>query len=270
MEKRIEIQGLNINYYDASQGDKTLLFLHGNSLGAKTYIKQLDSELLRKNYRLIAVDFPGYGGSDFAPNKKESYSFRGFARFLIDFTNALQLDDVVYVGHSAGGNYTLESHNELPNMSGIVLAGTTIDGKKPVETPTIHEHSDLPLLFKSQLSGDEAKIIAAMFFKKGSEVPDFVVDLILDCDPETRPNIISSAMNGEFDDEVEIVTQLSTPVAIFHGEHDQVVNFDYYATLTIPELWRNQVQVIPGSGHMMQWENAPVFNQLLLEFADSL
>lgn len=50
------------------------------------------------------------------------------------------------------------------------------------------------------------------------------------------------------------MTQLSTPVDIFHGEHDQVVNFDYYATLTIPELWRNQVQVIPGAGHMMQWD----------------
>jgi len=36
--------------------------------------------------------------------------------------------------------------------------------------------------------------------------------------------------------------------------------------LNIPGLWKNQVQIIPGSGHFPQLENPEVFNNILLNF----
>jgi hypothetical protein len=35
----------------------------------------------------------------------------------------------------------------------------------------------------------------------------------------------------------------------------------------MPTLWRGSVQEVPEAGHAAQWENAPVFDRLVGEFA---
>jgi pimeloyl-ACP methyl ester carboxylesterase len=71
---------------------------------------------------------------------------------------------------------------------------------------------------------------------------------------------------GSYKNEVEIVRNLTVPLAILHGKEDQFVNGEYFNRLQIPTLWRNAVQYVPHAGHNIQWERPSLFNYLLAKF----
>ena len=81
-----------------------------------------------------------------------------------------------------------------------------------------------------------------------------------------RAGLAASIKPGGYQDEVEIVANLSMPLAIFHGKEEQLVSEPYISKLTIPTLWRNEVQVITGAGHAPHWEQPERFNALLEAF----
>ena len=53
---------------------------------------------------------------------------------------------------------------------------------------------------------------------------------------------------------------------MLHGAEEQLVNGAYFASLTMPTLWRGAVQTIPGAGHAPQWETPQAFDALLEAF----
>jgi pimeloyl-ACP methyl ester carboxylesterase len=55
---------------------------------------------------------------------------------------------------------------------------------------------------------------------------------------------------------------------VLHGEAEQLVNGGYFASIVMPTLWRNGVQVIPGAGHTPQWEAPEAFDALLTAFIE--
>jgi pimeloyl-ACP methyl ester carboxylesterase len=59
---------------------------------------------------------------------------------------------------------------------------------------------------------------------------------------------------------------MTTPLAIVHGADEQLVNLDYIRSLTMPSLWRDEVQIIEDAGHAPHWERPDRFNALLAEF----
>jgi len=71
------------------------------------------------------------------------------------------------------------------------------------------------------------------------------------------------------DDSVREVIAVSTmfaPLAIVHGEHEQLVNVAYLQSLNAPTLWRGAVQIVTGAGHATNWGQPEQFNALLEAF----
>lgn len=53
---------------------------------------------------------------------------------------------------------------------------------------------------------------------------------------------------------------------MLHGAQEQLINGGYFDTLTMPTLWRGNVQVIADAGHLPQWEQPERFDALLDAF----
>jgi 3-oxoadipate enol-lactonase len=110
------------------EGAIPVVFLHGIGGGARLWSNQLDSFSAR--FRAIALDLPGYGGSQ--PLAKTS--IRTYAEAVADFVRALGLSSPVLVGHSIGGmivqTYMADG---LGPVRAAVLAQTTpaFGGKDP-------------------------------------------------------------------------------------------------------------------------------------------
>jgi len=98
---------------------------------------------------------------------------------------------------------------------------------------------------------------------------EFVAD-ILRTDGPARAGLLASIREGRFADEIAIVGTLRQPLAILHGEGEQLVSLGYLRQLTIPALWRGSVQLIPGAGHAPHQEAPEKFTGLLEQFIADL
>lgn len=98
--------------------------------------------------------------------------------------------------------------------------------------------------------------------------PDLLVEAMLRTDGRARAALWQSVVEGNYADEVALVSDLAKPLAIVHGEDDQLVNLAYIKGLNIPTLWRGGVQVVANAGHAPHWEQPERFNHLLEEFVE--
>jgi pimeloyl-ACP methyl ester carboxylesterase len=82
--------------------------------------------------------------------------------------------------------------------------------------------------------------------------------------------MFASVAQGRFADELEIVQSLRRPLAILHGEGEQLVSLDYLRQVPAASLWRGEVQLIAGAGHAPHQETPEQFATLLEQFISDL
>nr|WP_277611082.1 alpha/beta hydrolase [Streptomyces scabichelini] len=256
----------------ADQGsaeDPAVIFVHGNSSSARTWLPLLTGDFGRR-FRCLALDLPGHGQSEPARDQAD-YSLPGHAAVLIGFAQELGASDAVVVGWSMGGQIVMEAAPVLSDAYGFVIFGAP-----PVASPAQLAEAFLPnpaagALFSAHVSESEAKLAAESFTAPGSplDTGEFVSD-ILATDGAARAGLGASAGAGRFADEIAIVSALRRPLAIMQGADEQLVSLDYLRKLNIPALWRGEVQVMPGVGHAPHQEAPQQFAALLTEFIGGL
>jgi pimeloyl-ACP methyl ester carboxylesterase len=125
--------------------------------------------------------------------------------------------------------------------------------------------------FTAAVDAEAATAFATSFTAPGSALAldGFIAD-IFRTDGSSRAGLLASIGEGRFADEVAITATLPRPLAILHGDGEQLVSLDYLRTLTIPALWRDEIQLIPGAGHAPHQETPDVFASLLEQFIAGL
>jgi pimeloyl-ACP methyl ester carboxylesterase len=123
--------------------------------------------------------------------------------------------------------------------------------------------------FTPDVDATQARTYAASFLAPGSPLPleAFESD-ILTTDGRARGELGASISTGRFADEVAIVSSLAVPLAVLHGEGEQLVSLDYLRGLAAPTLWRGQVLPIEGAGHAPHLEQPERFAALLTAFVE--
>lgn len=254
-----------IAIYQSKGAGPAALLVHGNSCSSHAYQRQLESALGEK-YRLVAMDLPGHGQSPRASDPQATYNLPGYARAVVEVAKQLGLTNAVFVGWSLGGHLLLEASAQLPNAAGWMIFGTPPLAFPPAMAEAFLPNPAMGAAFKPDLSEEEIAGFASAFFKPGTPVPALFLEDIRRTDGPARGLMAASIAPGGYADEIEIVAKLSAPLAILHGEHEQLVNRAYIQTLKMPTLWRGAVQVIQDAGHAPQWEQPEQFNALLEAF----
>lgn len=270
-QQSVEIAGQRIAYLDSGAGGDgpAVIFVHGNSSSARTWLPVLDGSFAEE-FRCLALDLPGHGHSARARDQA-SYSLPGYAAVVAGFAKALGAADAVVVGWSLGGHIALEAAPAMPEAAGLVIFGAPPLGSAAQFAEAFLPNPAMNVGFTASVTEAEATAYAATFTAPGSAVPasTFVPD-ILATDGAARAGLLASIGEGRFADEVAITAGLRRPLAILHGAGEQVVSLDYLRGLTIPALWRGQVQLIPGAGHAPHQEAPQRFAALLTEFSADL
>ncbi len=94
---------VEINYFQQGQGDTTVLFLHGWCIDGTYWKNQL--EFFSKNYNVYAIDLPGFGKSK---AERTNWTIEEYAHDVTAFIDAMNLKNVVIVGHSMAGEIMLQ------------------------------------------------------------------------------------------------------------------------------------------------------------------
>lgn len=115
-DMNIIIDGLDIQYTEVGTGIPVLL-LHGWGSSFDVYKGIMDTLCVR--CRLVAVNFPGCGGSE---TMKTPWTLDDYCDFVLKFMKKVDLHDPIMIGHSHGGRVTLKmAADGMVNPPKIVL-----------------------------------------------------------------------------------------------------------------------------------------------------
>lgn len=264
-QTQLEINGNRIVVYESGGRGPAVLLIHGNSADAQTFRHQLGGDF-GKNHRVVALDLPGHGNSSAAADPEATYCLAGYASVVVEVVQRVQLVRPVVAGWSLGGHVALEAADWLTDAAGFLIYGTPPLGIPPAMEQAFLPNSAMAAAFSATVSEEEAIAFANACLKPGAEAPPGLREAFLNTDGRARAHVGASVGVANYKDEVEIVANMETPLAVIHGAEEQLVNVDYIRGLAMPSLWRGEVQIIEDAGHAPHWEQPEQFNALLAEF----
>ena len=101
----------------AGAGDTTILFIHGYGESMLSWRGPIDA--LMRRYKVLAIDVPGFGGSD---KPAGPYDLGTQTRRLTDLLDRWTTGPVIVAGHSMGGELALSLALHLPDrVVGLML-----------------------------------------------------------------------------------------------------------------------------------------------------
>lgn len=262
-----------IAYIDEGSGSKTIILVHG--LASNAGFWRYNIAELSKEYRVIAIDLPGYGRSQKAD--KFSYSMPFFADAVNQLITELKLGKVVYVGHSMGGQIGLTlamNHPEV--LDQLILAAPagfepfargegdwlksviTIEGVKTTNEEGIRRN--LASNFYNWRDDLEWMVEERARMAKAVEFDDFAY---------TVTRSVTAMVDQPT---VKKLDKITLPVTIIHGEFDGLipnpylhpgVTHDVYLK-AVGHLPNYKIVTIPDAGHMIQIEKSAEFDAAVL------
>jgi pimeloyl-ACP methyl ester carboxylesterase len=115
------VDGVPISYQTGGDGAATVVFVHGWSCDRGYWREQFDR--FAEYYRVVAIDLAGHGDS--GPGRTD-WTIENFGRDVVAVMDALDLQDVVLVGHSMGGPVVLEAALMAPDRVVRVIGIDTL------------------------------------------------------------------------------------------------------------------------------------------------
>lgn len=257
----------------AKKDAPTVVFVHGHCANKEFFFNQMESPQF-KNFRLIAIDLPGYGKSERPKDPVQVYNFPGFAKAVAAVVSNLELENFVIVGWSLGGHVALETTALLDRLKGLLIFGTPpieISAKGLGRGFKVVNPKILECFGKGNLSEEEAELFATVSGYDYTKEKRFIVDAILNTDEGAKTIYPQSILKGIGHNELTIVQTWPKPIAVLGGERDAGINNDYIINeVEFRNLWNNKVYLIPNAGHAPHLDQPEDFNNLLAQFLNDI
>lgn len=272
--KFVKVKDFDLAYIDEGISESVLLFVHGLGSYIKAWNKNIPE--LKKNFRCIALDLPGYGKSS---KQIHNGSVSFYVGILNEFIAKLNLKNVSLVGHSMGGQitiaYTIKYPDQISNLILIAPAGFEIFYDQEIEL--LKKIISPEILFKT--SNHQIRLNYQFnFFKMPLEAEDMITDRIsIKTDEEffNHCTIVSNSLFGLLTEPVfDHLKELNIPTLIFFGKNDLLIpnksihqtTTEEIALLGASKIKNSKVIMLEECGHFLQYEKPEQFNSQLISF----
>lgn len=241
---------------EARTGAPTLVLIHGWSCDRTYWEGQVGP--LAERYRVVTLDLAGHGDSGLA---REEWTIAAYGADVAAVVEALDLDDVVLVGHSMGGDVAVDAARLVPERVAAMVWVDTYRQLRTPRTPDQVEAFVAPL--RADFSANTYAFVSENLFHPSTDsaLVERVARDMSEAPPEIAvPSIESSFANGAV---VPVVLneELDLPVV--------AINPDDGST-DVASMQRYGVEVVfmPDVGHFLMMENPERFNALLTEVVE--
>jgi len=249
----VVVNGLRVHYIECGTGP-TVVLLHGNA-GSVEDFKFGALDLLSSDYRVIAIDRPGHGGSD-RPARRAAVEFQ--AELLHRTLGQLRISQPILVGHSWGGSlalaYALKYPDDVSAMVLLAPAAYPDKGDKLLRlTARVPLLGDLGLVLGKTLLGHHLlrEVLARAFYPQ--PLTDEYIktadhlwlgrkQLRAYVEDETSLNDSLKKMSKRY-------KEISVPVVIVTGDKDQIVSPDQNARALHAAIPTSELIEIKDTGH---------------------
>jgi pimeloyl-ACP methyl ester carboxylesterase len=260
--RTIDAAGLTIAYREAGAG-APLLLLHGIGAAAESFAPQLES--LARDFRVIAWDAPGYGGSSDHSEPRPTPAH--YAEAAVALLDALQIERAHVLGHSLGALIAASLARRHPMRVARLILVSAASGY------ALTPGAAYPLALQSRLDDLEKLGPAGMAEARAARL----------CAPDARPaalaavrRVMAQIRPTGYRQAVALLAQgeiardlphISCPTLVLCGARDVITPPDRVRALTAL-LRDGRYRELPGLGHACYVEAPDAFAAALHEFLE--
>lgn len=243
----IEVDGIDIHYRDEGEGD-VILLIHGTFASLHAYDEW--TEILKKKYRVVRLDLPGFGIT--GPHPDHKYDIERYSGFLNAFLEKLEISECVVAGNSLGGwltwEFALKYPERIKKMVLIDAAGYINDRNFPLpfviaQTPVLRN------VFNYVPKAVVRRFVRQVFIDQ-SKVTEEVVTRYFDLfHREGNKEAFVKIANSYFEQNTHNLYQLKMPVMIMWGALDNWLSVDHSYKFQ-KDLSNSELVIYEGVGHV--------------------
>ena len=274
--REVEVLGRRMRTVDTGAGtDKpVLLFIHG--LGGNWQNWLLNVPAFMDEWRVVAMDLPGFGGSELPA---EPISIQGYAREVDALCDALGIESAAVVGNSMGGfigaELALSYSTRVSKLVLVSAAGLSIEHQ--------FQHGRAPLLSATRLLVSNARYFVARrdlvvtrprlrraalqtvvrYPEKLS--PQLTYELLAGVGTPGYVDALSALMSYSFR---ERLAEIEVPVLIVWGRNDLLVPVGDAGRFERLIGENARKEIFDDTGHAPMLERPSRFNELLHGFLE--
>ena len=223
-------------HYAISGSDSlpTLVFVHGSPGSWMNYMIYMCDTTLQRRFRMISIDRPGFGYSDFG----KALHLKEQCNLLLPVLQSLKTNQPMYLcGHSMGGPVAVQLAASDPDLfKTIIIAAGSLDIQQEKEETWRKVMNVKPLYW----------LLPGAFAPSNTELLYLKKDLI--------------PLQEEF-------RKITCNVYFIHGDKDDWVpiqNVQYGRSMMV-NARSITIDTIFGAGHLFPWKNKEEFTRLLLK-----
>jgi 2-hydroxy-6-oxonona-2,4-dienedioate hydrolase len=268
VRRQVRTADWNVQYYEAGEGFP-LILLHGSGPGATGWSNfGPNIAPLSTKYRVIAIDMPGWGGSD--PTSIEDADHVETLRQVMD---ELGIEKAALVGNSMGGVTSIRFAATYPERVSHLITMGSGSYPQPAILGTGGASEGMKVLFAayrdpsienmrqpaSIMTFDPAFASEELAQQRAQAAAQWPVHLenFVTCIPSGGP--IRRWPTPEQ------IASIPTPTLIVHGKNDRVVHFEHSMRL-VSAIANSRLVLLNRCGHWAQLEHAHEFNNLVDHF----
>ncbi|MCG8308974.1 MAG: alpha/beta hydrolase [Cytophagales bacterium] len=183
-------KGVKINYRVSGNGDTTLLFVHGWCIDQTYWDNQVN--YFSNNYKVVTLDLPGHGKSG---RERTLWTIENYGSDVSMIMDALDLKNIVLVGHSMGGNIILEAANRnQQKVIGFIGVDNFKDLGAEYSEEQAAEFDGFIKTIRQDYKGTAGGFAEGMLFSETTDksIKERVINDILNADPEIAVPILES------------------------------------------------------------------------------
>lgn len=263
--RRVQLRDVELNVYDQGKG-MPVLFVHGFPLSHEMWQAQLDE--FSSQYRVIAPDLRGFGGSTVTPGTVTMQQFADDLATLLDVLGVTE--PVVYCGLSMGGYIGWRFLETYPTrVRALILCDTRALPDSEAAAATRHTTAQGVV---SDGAGLMAKLMVPnIFASTTSKERPAVIEKVKQTVLKTDPQGIAAGLRGMAarPDSTYLLSTIRVPTLVICGDQDK---------LAAPDEMRGMAEAIdgaefllvPDAGHMAPTERPEIVNPAIKRFLEAL
>ncbi|MGI5850302.1 MAG: alpha/beta fold hydrolase [Christensenellales bacterium] len=234
----IDINNITVNYEQQGKGTDVLL-LHGWGASIQTMRPIMDA--LKDGYRVTAVDFPGFGGSDSPP---DTFGVQEYSDIIYAFLNRLGIHKTHIICHSFGGRVTIilaSDHPELVDKIIFTDAAGLIKKRTLQYYYRVYSYKAAKRIFRGRLIKGLLRLVGIDIEKRISNAGSADYKAL----PENMKKIFVRVVNQDLKN---CLRHIKSPSLLIWGENDMETPV-YFGEIMEKEIPDAGLVVLKGAGH---------------------
>ena len=250
-------------------GPKTLMLAHG--FGCDQNMWRFITPVLQQQFKIVLFDYVGSGSSDLSQFNKERYSgLEGYAKDIVEIGEALQLSDVIFIGHSVSSIIGALASIEAPSIFSkmIMICPSPCFLNFPPDYLGGFEKQDLQellnLMDKNYIGW--ANYLAPLVM--GNNNPSELTGELSSSFCSTDPVVAKSFAKATFlSDYRHILKEVKQPTLIFQSKNDSLASPEIGKFIN-DNITNSELEIVDADGHCLHMTHPEQVTNSILKYLD--